>query len=178
MAADPGWLAAVPHVGTAVISRRRLLAVRPAINAARASVLGAVLTAVMLFIALTVFGAPAESDYVLTGAIVGGTVALVAVAIFRLRTSQFTPPHLETDPATQFLATASLMTALATVPVLSSFVCFFLGGGYLIYGLGAVSALGLLLGPARPTQRMAADLGARLDPPVSADQMWEALTED
>jgi hypothetical protein len=177
MHTDPGWGDAFPHVIKALFSRKRLLAVRPAISAARAAAIAPVSTAVVLLVALTVFGSPAETDYQLTGLIVGFTVLAAAAMVFRLRYGKLGAPAMEVDAASQFLGFATLLTALATVPTLSAFVCFFIGGGYLMYGIGALSTILLVLGPAMPGHAMAANLAAKKTPPVPSEDLWQAVLD-
>lgn len=153
------------------------MTVRPAISAARASALAPILTALVLLVALTVFGTPSDTDYQLTGSIVGLTVLASAAMVFRVRYGKLGAPSVETDLASQFLGFATLLTALATVPTLSAFVCFFLGGGYLMYGIGAVSTLLLILGPALPNEAMARNLATKKDPPVPDDAFWNAILD-
>jgi hypothetical protein len=177
MHTDPGWGDAFPHLIKALFSRKRLLAVRPAISAARAAALAPILTALVLLVALTVFGAPAEADYPLTGAIVGFTVLASAAMVFRIRYGKLGAPAMEVDPASQFLGFATLLTALATVPTLSAFVSFFIGGGYLMYGIGALSTILLVLGPAMPGHEMAASLASKKTPPIPSDDLWQAVLD-
>jgi hypothetical protein len=177
MNSDPGWGAAFPHVIKALFARRQLILVRPAITAARASALAPILTALVLLIALTVFGGPAEYDYPLTGAIVGVTVLASAAMVIRIRYGKLGAPGVQTDLASQFLGYSTLLTALATVPTLSAFVCFFLGGGYLMYGIGAVSTLLLILGPALPNRAMASSVANKRTPPVASEELWHAVLE-
>lgn len=177
MYTDPGWGAAFPHMIKALFARKQLMTVRPAISAARAATLAPVLTALVLLIALTVFGSPGETDYPLTGAIVGGTILASAAMVLRIRYGQLGAPRVDPDLASQFLGFATLLTALATVPTLSAFVCFFLGGGYLMYGIGAISTLLLILGPGMPNKAMATSLGSKKEPAVSGETIWEAVLD-
>lgn len=177
MHSDPGWAPAFSHILKALFSRKQLMAVRPAITAARAGALAPVLTAVVLGLALTVFGQPSDPDYPLTASIVGFTVFAAAAMVFRIRYGKLGAPGIDAEPAAQFLGFSSVLTALATVPTLSAFVCFFLGGGYLIYGVGAVATILLVLGPANPTESMVRDFGTKKTPAVPGDEMWEAVLD-
>lgn len=177
MQTDPGWTAAFSHIPKALFLRRQLVAVRPAIIAARAAVLAPVVTAVVLGLTLTVFGAPNETDYLLTGAIVGGTAIAAGTLLFRIRYGPLAAPEAQTDLIPQFLSYATVMSAVATVPTLSAFVCFFLGGGYPMYALGAVGTVVLLSWPANPTHAMVVDFGRKRSPAVDADVMWAAVVD-
>ncbi len=177
MHADPGWAPAFSHIFKALFSRKKLMAVRPAITAARAGALAPVVTALVLGGALTVFGAPSRSDYLLAGGIVGFTVVAAAAMVFRIRYGKLGAPGVNPDPATQFLGFASVLSALATVPTLSAFVCFFLGGGYLLYGIGALATILLIIGPANPSESMARDFGSKRTPVVPGDDMWAAILD-
>jgi hypothetical protein len=172
---DPGWVPALKFILPATFRRRRTTEIRPAIIAARAIVSSGIAVGLVILVLLASLGEVSEPDYVLTGFIVTAASLLSVIGIVRWRRTALQPRSASTDHASQFVAHANVMASLATIPQLTAFVSFFIGGGLVIAAAGVAVSLGLLLGPARPSRAMADVLAPRFQPPADPDTLWAAL---
>lgn len=175
MISDPGWLQAIPLIPTALFARTKLLSERPALVAARAGTLAWMVAGPIMVLLVVSLGLTIEPDFVLTGFIVGGTAALAAFGIFKLRDGRLEPAVANSDPATLFIGHAGVLTAMATVPQLSAFVCYFLGGGVPVTVFGVVTSWILLLGPARPGRALVESVATRMVPPLKPEVLWDLV---
>ncbi len=177
METDPGWGAAFKYGLVALFARGRIWKLRPAITAARAGILGFIYSAIAITGVLTFLGDAEEHDYPFAGLIVlaAAVVSSLAVLFFRYR-----PPErlrAGATPVDHFLTVATIISAFGAVPILTGFVTFFLGGGYLMFAIGSLVSLVLLLGPGRPTEGMVHRVAERLEPPVPATQLWSEILD-
>jgi hypothetical protein len=146
--------------------------IRPAITAARAQVLAFGYSAIATACVLGLIGESDESDLGRSALfiLVAGVCAAVGVLYFR-----YWPPRRlrgSLDPVSSFVAIATLITAFGTTPLLIGFVTFFLGGGYLTFGVGMGVSSVLVIGPGRPTEAMVWRIAERMDPGVEPAQLW------
>lgn len=177
MHSDPGWLSAVKYGFLAIFARNRVMRVRPALTAARAGTLSYAYLGLGIAGVLTFLGETEEPDYLFAGLIVilGSIASGLAVLFLRYR-----PPwrlHGEGNPVKAFIASVTVTAAFASVPMLIAFVTFFLGGGYVMYSVGAFVSLVLLLGPGRPSEAMVHRLAEGLGPEVSPAELWENVLD-
>jgi len=175
MLTDPGWLQAIPLIPTALFSRTKLLSERPALVAARAGTLAWIVAGPIMVLLVVSLGLTIEPDFVLTGFIVGGTGALAAFGIMKLRGGRIESAVASPEPVILFIGHAGVLTAMATVPQLSAFVCYFLGGGVPVTAFGVAMSWILLLGPARPGRRLVESVATRMVPPLSPDVLWDLV---
>lgn len=158
----------------AVFARRTIMKYRPAIVAARALVLACAYSSLIILLLLTTLGHPVDSNQVVPLAVVFGVSALGAVWVIRSRAR----PHqarTATHPVDLFLDHVAVLSALALLPTIAGFVCFFVGGGFTALGIGLVTTWGLLYWLCSPDRSLVQIVAQAAG--VSDEEMWDELLD-